>query len=302
MDDVASTTPVDPANMISPSASPRTQGLVLYIQGAVTQLRQRERTAGTRDHDGLLFLGHWHDAHPRRLFHDPILEPVDKVVWAVIRHHADLQGATAFPSYQTIARCATIRSKATIARALMLLRITRWLSLCAQVRDARGRFQGNVYALHDEPLSLADALYLDADYLQFLQQMHSHPHDRVRQVASAVWATLHAEAAEASEAPAAGDELRQAKRQPIAGRTLATRQGKPSTSDHRVQNLHRPHRVQNLHPEPSHQVQNLNSVSEKEEKQADSIQVQNLNSVPISSSGSSIRTDCKFCKVDKNLQ
>ena len=178
-----------------PSVSPRIQGLALFIDQAVIQLRQErdqslQNTTNDHDasHDCLLFLGNWHDAHPRRLFHDDVLKPVDKVVWAVIRHHALIGDATAFPSYQTIGRCANIGSKATVARAIIILRLTRWVSLCARVRDAKGRFQGNIYALHDEPISVEEALFLDPDYLSLLQTMTRHHHSRVRQVANSVLA------------------------------------------------------------------------------------------------------------------
>jgi hypothetical protein len=55
---------------------------------------QDNDTLGGEDHEGLLFLGHWQEAQQRWLFHDPVLEPVDKVVWAVIRHHAEVGNAT----------------------------------------------------------------------------------------------------------------------------------------------------------------------------------------------------------------
>ncbi len=43
-----------------------------------------------------------------------------------------------------------------------------------------------VYALHDEPLPLADALHLDTHYMTFLGQAHGHGHARVRAVAQGV--------------------------------------------------------------------------------------------------------------------
>src|SRR5690606_10337031 len=67
---------------------------------------------------------------------------------------------------------------------------TRWLTLCRRVRDIQGRFRGNIYALHDEPLPLADALYLDQEYIQFLEQAQTHAHPQVRKVTSAVLGTI----------------------------------------------------------------------------------------------------------------
>lgn len=260
----------DPAEIVglgsddsAADVSPRTQSLSVYIQEAVVNLRQRSRLteSPTRDKDGLLFLGNWHDSHPRLLFHDGTLEPVDKVVWAVIRHHVDVNNATAFPTYQTIGRCANIRSKATVARSIMLLRVTRWLSLCARVRDGQGRYQGNVYALHDEPISLVDAVYLDPGYRQFLQQMRSYKHDRVRQIADALWRS--------QESP-----------EKVPQKTVPMTASDPNA----VQNLNRSHQVQNLNLVDHGRVQNLNSVGEVQGKQEDSGQVQNLNPALCSSS------------------
>jgi len=153
--------------------------------------------------DNLLFLGHWHQAYPTAVVCDPVLEPVDKVVWMVIMLQAhETGGRAAFPRYEVIAELANIASTSTIARAIAILRLTRWLSLCARVRASTGQFQGNVYALHDNPLPLADALYLDEGYMAFVRQSEHHGHARVRRVATAVLATL-AGAVEQGEDPLA---------------------------------------------------------------------------------------------------
>src|SRR5690606_499570 len=61
------------------------------------------------------------------------------------------------------------------ARALTLLRLTRWLSLVRRRRDPKtGRIQGNLYVLHDEPLSPFEAMQLDADYLGLVSQALTH--------------------------------------------------------------------------------------------------------------------------------
>src|SRR5690606_35849670 len=131
------------------------------------------------------------------------LEPVDKVVWMVIMLQAhETGGRAAFPRYEVIAELANIASTSTIARAIAILRLTRWLSLCARMRASTGQFQGNVYALHDNPLPLADALYLDEGYMAFVRQSERHSHARVRRVATAVLATL-AGAVEQGEDPLA---------------------------------------------------------------------------------------------------
>ena len=175
---------------------PETYALDRLIQAATS----RTQNSGQ---DNLLFLGHWHQAYPTAVVCDPVLEPVDKVVWMVIMLQAhETGGRAAFPRYEVIAELANIASTSTIARAIAILRLTRCLSLCARVRASTGQFQGNVYALHDNPLPLADALYLDEGYMAFVHQCERHSHARVRRVATAVLATL-AGAVEQGEDPLA---------------------------------------------------------------------------------------------------
>lgn len=168
---------------------PETHALDAFIQATVERLLSND-TRSVASNDGLLFLGNWHDAMPRLIFQDPVLQPVDTRIWGVIKIAAAGSGPTAFPTYKQIARTANVGSEATVARSMAILRAARWLSLCQRVRDAQGRFRGNIYALHDEPLPLADMLYLDQDYVQFLEQAHSHAHPQVRKVATAVLGTI----------------------------------------------------------------------------------------------------------------
>lgn len=139
----------------------------------------------------VIFTGNRLESVPTQLISDPILEPVDKLVWMVLsstRVGNDI--AAVLPSYEDLLRLANIRGRATLARALAILRITRWLTLCRKVRDERGRFRGNVYALHDEPSLLADSLLLDPSYLPFLQKSSAHSHRRVQWVARQIQDSL----------------------------------------------------------------------------------------------------------------
>ena len=141
--------------------------------------------------DTVLFLGNRHQSFPTAVIRDPVLEPVDKLVWMVIMLTVRETGAnTAFPSYEAISRMANVSSRSTIARAIAILRASRWLTLCGRIRNASGRFRGNVYALHDEPLPLADVIHLDGDYMAFLNKAVSHGHARVRTVAQGVLASI----------------------------------------------------------------------------------------------------------------
>lgn len=168
---------------------PETHALDAFIQATVERLLSAD-TRNTGSGDGLLFLGNWHDAMPRLIFQDPVLQPVDTRIWGVIKIAAAGTGPTAFPTYKQIAKTANVGSEATVARSMAILRAARWFSLCHRVRDAQGRFRGNIYALHDEPLPLADALYLDQAYIQFLEQAQTHAHPQVRKIAAAVLGTI----------------------------------------------------------------------------------------------------------------
>ena len=71
--------------------------------------------------------------------------------------------------------CAAQASHETVARALTLLRLTRWLSLVRRRRDPKtGRILGNLYVLHDEPLTPFEAMQLDPDYLGLVSQALTH--------------------------------------------------------------------------------------------------------------------------------
>ena len=161
------------------------------LDALIRETLARGRRSGGNTADALLFLGNRHHAFPVVVVHDPILEPVDKLVWMVICQAAQATGTKAvFPSYTDIARLANVSSTSTVSRAISILRATRWLSLCARNREANGRFGGNVYALHDEPLPLADALHLDPGYMAFLDEAAGHHHARVRRVVQAVSTSL----------------------------------------------------------------------------------------------------------------
>ena len=179
-----------------PSLRSETLALDALIKEAVARA---EACAKGGPADTMLFLGNRHQSFPSAVIKDPVLEPVDKLVWMVVTLAVrDTGGPTAFPGYDDIGRLANIASRSTIARAIAILRATRWLTLCARVRNASGQFRGNLYALHDEPLPLGDSLHLDADYMAFLRRALSHGHARVRVVAQGVLDTID-ESIEAGE-------------------------------------------------------------------------------------------------------
>ncbi|PND30074.1 hypothetical protein C1I89_31310 [Achromobacter pulmonis] len=136
-----------------------------------------ESTSG----DGFLFSGNRHESVPRRLFLDRRLTPLERNAWQVFRMMLNEDGVTAFPTYEQLrpwlasTPCAGQASHETVARELTLLRLTRWLSLVRRRRDPKtGRILGNLYVLHDEPLTPFEAMQLDADYLQLVSQALGH--------------------------------------------------------------------------------------------------------------------------------
>ncbi|OOG28870.1 hypothetical protein B1C78_00620 [Thioalkalivibrio denitrificans] len=282
-------------------ASPRTQGLALYIERAVARLRERREDPGS---EGLIFVGSWNDAIPRLLILDPILKPTEVRIWSVMKTLADPGGPASMPDYETLAKRVNVASRATVAAGLLVLRMTRWISLCARVRDPSGRFAGNVYAMHDEPVTLADAMHLDPGYLGFLFEMTGHASPRVRTVAQAVLDTIR-DSIQAGEDVTQAPGLHQRAVQAMGFFAGAAPEAAEADTDSlfavsevQVQKLNSGDQVQKMNPD--HRVQNLNSdgspVSKNElgsnftKNQSVGNRVQKMNSALSSSSRSKTTT------------
>ncbi|EAV3918211.1 helix-turn-helix domain-containing protein [Salmonella enterica] len=168
-----------------------------YIQALIAttgnKLQQRMQKDPSSASDSLLFMGNAHDTVPRRLLQDSLLSPRDKFAWQVIRMQAQENGGAVFPSYSELQVQLSNRpldekaSRSTVSRALLMLRLTRWLSLCHKARDrVSGRILGNIYALHDEPLTVLDAVRFDASYLHLLEQCSRHENKTIRATAQGI--------------------------------------------------------------------------------------------------------------------
>nr|WP_321329856.1 STY4528 family pathogenicity island replication protein [Alcaligenes faecalis] len=149
------------------------------LDGALTDLSSEQEQNPTSD--GFLYSGNRHESVPRRLFLDRRLTPLERNAWQVFRMLLNDDGVTAFPTYEQLRPwlasmpCGAQASHETVARALTLLRLTRWLSLVRRRRDPKtGRILGNLYVLHDEPLTPFEAMQLDPDYLELVSQSLSH--------------------------------------------------------------------------------------------------------------------------------
>ncbi|WP_264312989.1 STY4528 family pathogenicity island replication protein [Pseudomonas putida] len=135
---------------------------------------------------------------PQALLLDRRLTPLERNTWLVLhwliterqiktpRYH-DLQ------PYLATSPCGTQASRETIARALNVLRTTRWLSLVDRSRDAQGCLRGCVYVLHGDPLTAAEQLELDSGYVGLLLQNLFHATKGVRDVTQHVLAEIQAD-------------------------------------------------------------------------------------------------------------
>ncbi len=170
---------------------PETHALDALIEATVERVKNQVNNDAA---DAMLFMGNWHPANLSRVIQDPVLEPVDKLIWMVIMLHArGAGGCTSFPGDELLASKAKVSSTSTISRAIAILRLTRWLTLCAKVRQKSGPFTGSIYILHDEPLPLLDTVHLDGDYRGFVEQSTGHHHARVQAVAAGVLESLDQE-------------------------------------------------------------------------------------------------------------
>ena len=206
--------------------SRRGHALAAYIDASVQQLLSAPPNGDNRQ-DTLVYLGNWHVALARILLQDPVLRPEDKIVIMNIMVSASPGAAAAFPSYKLLGEKANIRGRATIADAITVARVTRWITLCRRVRDAKGRWRGNIYALHDEPLALADTLRLDIEYLPFLNQSCNHRRQHVRRIAQGVLSTIQGDIATGHDVTAPENPL---ERRMAAIRAL--QQDTPKSVDH----------------------------------------------------------------------
>ncbi len=136
---------------------------------------------------GVMHLGNEHIALPSFLLADPVLEMVDKGIYSTIRllTPKNINNSNfAYPTYDKICKVANVGSHATVARALAILRITRWLT-SKQVTSSAG-IVANVYITHDQPLDIIDMETIDDGYMEYVTECLSHNHNRVCQVAQTI--------------------------------------------------------------------------------------------------------------------
>ncbi|NCG54475.1 STY4528 family pathogenicity island replication protein [Serratia fonticola] len=151
------------------------------------------------EQSSLVYMGNVHDAIPRRLLLAKNLSPLDKTAWMMIRLYAQQNDGAIFPTYSELQRQLgspghAQASSETVSHVLVMLRLTRWLSLCKTVRDpVTGRIRGNIYAQHDEPLTARDAEAFDPQYLALVERCCRHKHKSIRVTARQLLAQLRSD-------------------------------------------------------------------------------------------------------------
>lgn len=257
----------------SDNITAKTRALAAYIELAVKQLSNRTDASDVQD--GLLFLGNRQDAIPRLLIFDPILDAAAVRICMILRTLCQSGTvATAFPTYDQIARHANL-AKATVARVMIVLRATRWLTLLARrIRSSKGQIKGNIYALHDDPLPLADTLAIDPDYIDFLQSLQTHPHSHARRIAGLILVSIQDDISEQRDVTSLQTLVQTGARcraqRMIEAPPCILDTGDDESQFFAVGDRH----LQELHPQ-THLVQNLNQVK----KFFNEDLIQNLNHV-----------------------
>jgi hypothetical protein len=157
---------------------PDIQLLKQYINNAAIELEQRESNLSSDLESGLgslIYLGSHQDAIPRNLLLDSLLESGEIHTWALLKIQLKNPSLpSSIPRQDELMKVLKC-SRPVLSRHLQVLRAMRWITLCAEVRGLDGKFKGNVYVQHDKPLSLQETLFLDPDYIQFLEQPSRGP-------------------------------------------------------------------------------------------------------------------------------
>ena len=251
-----------------------------------------------REFAGIVFSGNPHETVPRRLLIDDRLSPLERNVWQVFRLLMNGDGVTAFPTYDQLrpylgANPGRPASRETVAKALTVLRLTRWLSLGRRVRDAiTGQVQGNIYILHDEPVAYSEAIQLDHDYLPLVANSLEHTNSSVREIASLTFDEMLV--SEAQELPSRVEVFRQRFR--AQGLEDPARAAKPPAEF----GIRTPALVATDHPSSDSELSQKSPVDQLATLSSESELSENLGVPPLvrnpNSSSTYTNTDTDVCK------
>ena len=254
------------------------------IEHEIQRISRETQTENNKT-DSLIYIGNWQDAIPRSIWTDPSLGAIEVRSWGVIRTQA-ISGSAVMLSLNNLLRETLGYSKATISRVIYILRLTRWISLCSTLRTETGQFKGNIYAIHDKPVPLNDAIYLDGNYLSFVKRQLTHNNKTIQKLAQGILAELN----QLPDAP----QIEQYTSTAHLLDELTNPSQKTQSTQVQILNLgHSGHfsQVQKMNLDQKIdkvQILNLGENNENEENQTLNIQVQKMNLAPICSSSSYI--------------
>jgi hypothetical protein len=152
---------------------------------------RRQLDAGGPAQNLTMYLGSRQGTYPKILMRHPLLHPNDKVTWVTLKDQLEDAGArlACLDASITVSHVG-VDSKKTVTVSLLILRALRLITYYRldQGRNDKGQFQESAMAclVFDDPLSLADTLVLDPEYLDFLRELAQHRHRRVRHVATLI--------------------------------------------------------------------------------------------------------------------
>ncbi len=242
---------------------------------------------GGKQADSLVFIGNWQDAIPRSIWVDGLLSAIDVRSWGIIRTQA-VNGSAVILSLNNLLKDTLGYSNATVSRVIFILRLTRWISLCSKLRTETGKFRGNIYAIHDHPVSLEDAIYLDSHYIEFVKKQTSHSNNAIRNLAQSVWQAIRESIHQDSsfQGTSLTNSVRGALNQLADQKDQENRKNNQAVHIFNLNQGQSSH-VQKLNVDAKHRVQFLNVAEpkiESDKNQQHNIQVQNINVEPICSS------------------
>jgi len=238
--------------------------------------------------DSLVYIGNWQDAIPRSIWVDKELDSREVRSWGIIRTQA-IHSSAVMLSLNKLLMGKLDYSNATVSKIIYVLRLTRWISLCSQLRTQSGKFKGNIYAIHDTPLSIADSIYLDKEYLTFVQQQISHKNKKISKLAESIWQGLaNSVKNDANFLQADSSELIS---QSIRGLSVGQAEGSELNRHVYILNMDENSHVYILNAVENSHVQNLNMVDKNmltDTNQTLNNHVQNLNAATTCSSSKDI--------------
>ena len=171
--------------------SPDLELLKRHIKRAGDMLRQ-QRPDTDSESGSLIYMGNHHDAVPRDLVMDPLMESGEIHTWMLLKIHISNPHLPSSIPSQTDLMDSLKVSRPIVSRHMQVLRALRWITLCDEIRSDDGKIRGHVYAQHDTPLSLQDTLVQDPAYIDFLDKpCNGDVLRRLRMVKEAVLRQIH---------------------------------------------------------------------------------------------------------------